>query len=479
MRKIASLCLAAGLLQSTAFAEEPARTTPLPRPVAGAESLPDQSVLKPNTAITGPTLKFDWPALQIGAGTYEEGPTGVTMFVFPEGANAVVDVRGGAPGTVNTDLLRLGYSAKSVAAIVLAGGSAYGEEAIAGVQTGFKDMVGRGHTGIVPGAIINDLAHLRLNWYYPDRKLARAILQNLRPGVFPLGSQGAGRMAQNGLYYGCRNHSGQGGAFRQIGDVKIAVFTVVNALGAIVDRNGRLVRCHRDPSWPADESAADLINRIANRTLIAANDAAPDPAIEAKRAGTTRATTISLIVTNRKMSVDDLQRFAVQVHTSMARGIWPFSTGGDGDTLFAASTQEVEVSEEKFRTLDMDVIAGELMWDAILASVPPEDPAIPGGAAASVPVGQLTRFVGRYDFGAASPIDIKLEDGALAIGSETLAYADIPKGKTAKLVAIAADDFYVPGRYRTRIKFTVDKGGRVVGAVIDPGLWGQRGVKLQ
>src|ERR1700743_1968311 len=47
---------------------------------------------------------------------------------------------------------------------------------------------------------------------------------------------------------------------------------------------------------------------------------------------------------------------------------------------------------------------------------------------------------------AVAPIDIKLEDGALAIGSETLAYADIPKGKSAMLVAIAADDFYVPGR---------------------------------
>jgi L-aminopeptidase/D-esterase-like protein len=479
MRKMARLCLVATLLQGAAVAETPTtEVAPSLQPVAGAQPLPDQSQLKPNTAITGPTLKFDWPALYIGAGTYEEGPTGVTVFAFPQGANAVVDVRGGAPGTVNTDLLRLGYSAKSVGAIVLSGGSAYGEEAIVGIQTGFKDLRGRGHTGIVPGAIVNDLAHLRLNWYYPDRRLAREVLKNLRPGVFPLGAQGAGRMAQNGLYYGCRNHSGQGGAFRQIGDVKIAVFTVVNALGAVVDRQGKLVRCHRDASWPADESAADLIKRIANRTVVAVNDI-PDPAIEAKRAGTTRATTISLIVTNRKMSVDDLQRFAVQVHTSMARGIWPFSSGGDGDTLFAASTQEVEVPEEKLRTLDMDVIAGEMMWDAILASVPPEDAAIPAEAAATVPVGQLARLVGRYDFGAASPIDIKLDNGALTIGAETLAYADIPKGKSAKLVAIAADDFYVPGRYRTRIKFTADKHGQVVGAVIDPGLWGQRGVKLK
>jgi hypothetical protein len=162
----------------------------------------------------------------------------------------------------------------------------------------------------------------------------------------------------------------------------------------------------------------------------------------------------------------------------MARGIWPFSSGGDGDTLFAVSTQEVDVPEEKLKTLDLDVTAGEMMWDALLASVPPAEPATPAEGPA-VLVERLRKFVGRYDFGAASPIEISLDGNALAIGAKKLAYADIPRGKTARLVPAANDEFFTTGRYKTRIKFTTDRRGDVVGAVIDPGLWAQRGVKLQ
>jgi 6-aminohexanoate-oligomer endohydrolase len=70
----------------------------------------DQSSLVANTAIDGPALTFDWPAIEVGVGSYEEGPTGVTVIRFPRRASLAVDVRGGGPGTVNTDLLRLGYS---------------------------------------------------------------------------------------------------------------------------------------------------------------------------------------------------------------------------------------------------------------------------------------------------------------------------------------------------------------------------------
>jgi L-aminopeptidase/D-esterase-like protein len=54
-------------------------------------------------------LTFDWPAIEVGIGSYEEGFTGLTIIRFPKRATVVVDSRGGAPGTVNTDALRLGY----------------------------------------------------------------------------------------------------------------------------------------------------------------------------------------------------------------------------------------------------------------------------------------------------------------------------------------------------------------------------------
>jgi L-aminopeptidase/D-esterase-like protein len=160
-----------------------------------------------------------------------------------------VDVRGGAAGTVNTDMLRLGYGRPFTDAVVFSGGSAYGEETITAVATGLKDDGIRSgdflEVAAVPGAIIYDFGGRRFNEVYPDKRLAQAALHALRPGVFPLGAQGAGRMAMQGSYFGCNAHSGQGGAFRRIGATKIAAFTVVNAAGAVTDRNGQLVACNR------------------------------------------------------------------------------------------------------------------------------------------------------------------------------------------------------------------------------------------
>ena len=122
----------------------------------------DQGVLEANTKINGLTLSFDWPAVQIGAGSYEEGPTGLTIIHFKNRASVAVDVRGGAPGTVNTDGLRNGYGASFTDAIVLTGGSANGEEAITAVATGLKDLGLRAgdwySVAFAPGAVIYDFA---------------------------------------------------------------------------------------------------------------------------------------------------------------------------------------------------------------------------------------------------------------------------------------------------------------------------------
>lgn len=184
-----------------------------------------QDGLVPDTGVSGPALTFNWPTIEVGIGSYEEGPTGLTVIRFPRRASVVVDSRGGAPGTVNTDALRLGYSSPAVDAIVFSGGSAYGEETVTAVATGLKDMGIRSgdwrNLAFATGAIIYDFGSRRLNEVYPDKRLAQAALQTVRPGVFPLGAQGAGRMAMQGGIFGCDAHSGQGGAFRQVGAVKI------------------------------------------------------------------------------------------------------------------------------------------------------------------------------------------------------------------------------------------------------------------
>jgi L-aminopeptidase/D-esterase-like protein len=357
----------------------------------------DQSVLEANTKINGPTLSFDWPAIQIGVGSYEEGPTGLTIIHFTNRASVAVDVRGGAPGTVNTDGLRNGYGAAFTDAIVFAGGSAYGEEAITAVATGLKDLGLRAgdwnSVAFTPGAIIYDFGGRRFNEIYPDKRLAHAALRALRPGIFPLGAQGAGRMAMQGSYFGCLAHSGQGGAYRQVGATKIAAFVVVNAFGAVVDREGRLVSCNRAKWWGNLTKISELLGHLP--ASLKADWAAP-ASEQRTEAGTTRNTTVSLVVTNQKLVPWELQRLAVQVHTSMSRSIQPFSTQQDGDTLFAVSTQEIE--NKDLGSVTMGAIASEIMWDAILASVPEQKAFVPSPTPPNVGAATLALYAGRYDF---------------------------------------------------------------------------------
>jgi hypothetical protein len=92
----------------------------------------------PHVSYDGPALTFDFPGIMIGAAEYEEGPTGTTVLYFPKPVVAAVDVRGGAPGTVNTDVLRLAYDQPTLNAIVLSGGSSYGLSAATGVANAQK-----------------------------------------------------------------------------------------------------------------------------------------------------------------------------------------------------------------------------------------------------------------------------------------------------------------------------------------------------
>jgi L-aminopeptidase/D-esterase-like protein len=222
-----------------------AQSTSIPTDPAKAQ--PAQSPPVPHVSFDGPALTFDFPEVQVGVVEYEEGPTGATVLLFPKPVMAAVDVRGGAPGTVDTDYLRLAYDGPSVNAITLAGGSAYGESVATGVENALKERIADpGGWDNIPGtsgAIIFGLGDRRYNAVTPDEMLARAALSAVRSGWVPLGARGAGRFAMQGGYFDDRQHSGQGAAFRQSGETKVLVVTVVNASGSIVDRNGRVLRC--------------------------------------------------------------------------------------------------------------------------------------------------------------------------------------------------------------------------------------------
>jgi L-aminopeptidase/D-esterase-like protein len=429
----------------------------------------DQASLSPVLNAGEKTLRFDWPAIEVGTGEYEEGPTGVTVFRFPKRAVGAVDVRGGGPGTVNTDYLRLGYEEHELDAVVFSGGSWYGLESTTAVATALKDDGVRNgdwsNLALSVGAIIYDLGDRRLNEIYPDKRLAQAALHAARTGVFPLGAQGAGRFAKTGGLFGCNAYSGQGGAFRQIGDLKIAAFVVVNALGAVTARDGRVAACFPDAQWPKDLRTTDLLSNFPA-------SGKPGSTLSAPLKGDRRNTTVSLIVVNRTLSPSQLQRLATHVHSSMSRAIQPFATEFDGDVLYAVSTGEIDENAQHpgMPNVELDVTAAELMWDAILASVPIQ-PAVPTAVPARTALIDAQRFVGTYSFSPFVSVKVSQSGGKLfaqAVG-ERAAYS-IGKGAPTELHALSPTAFSVPGRYPTVLDFAAPDT-----LVINPGHWQQVG----
>jgi L-aminopeptidase/D-esterase-like protein len=436
------------------------------------DSIPnDQSSLQPIVNTGGMELNFDWPMVSTGTAEYKEGPTGVTVFRFGRKVTAAYDVRG-EPGTANTDYLRLGRDKPSVDAVVLSGGSLYGIESTTAVATAMKDDQLRTGTwndiAFTTGAIIYDLGDRRLNEVYPDKRLAQAAFRAAKPGVFRVGSAGGGRMAVTGHFFGGDAHSGQGGAYYEKGNLKIACFTVVNALGVVTDREGRMKSGYRDPAWPTNlVTVADLLNAVREKGPAGPAETKPS-----------QNTTISLVVVNQKLSFADLQRLAIQVHTSMARGLQPYATEWDGDVLFAVSTGEVDLpQDEKDRTMSIALIpaiASEVMWDAILSSVP-EQPQQPQPVTVTKPLPE--KYAGKYKFSRFVTVEITAKDGKLfaqATG-ERDAYA-IGRDKPVELVPVSAalDKFTVTPAPRLPLVLDFSSGT----LVINPGQWAQNGTKL-
>lgn len=421
------------------------------------------------------TLRFDWSALEIGSATYEEGPTGVTVFHFPGRVMVAVDVRGADPGTVNTDLIRTDNPSREVDTIVFSGGSLLGLEAIAGSATALKDSGERSGDDmpISAGAVMYDLHYHRLNDIYPDKALAAAALKARQPGVFPLGAEGAGRMVMQGLFYDCGTHSGQGAAFRQIGDLKIAAFVAVNALGTIVDRQGKVVKCPSNPKWKPGVSISELMRTVGPDV---GTDPAPPPPDGSK---VDENTTISLVVVNRKMTPWELQRMAIEVHTSMARAIQPFSTVDDGDTIFVATTEEVGPTAGGLSRGALNLTASDMMWDAILSSVPDEpQPIFNTPPAVTVSPKSLAKLAGHYKFSHDQLIDIREENGVLMVRNTGPGFFDLLHNYWVPLTPSSDKEFYVKSQFHTRISFVLSSDGEVTGAIVNPGRWGLKGQKL-
>lgn len=431
---------------------------------AQAEVNPQADLTMTINAPAERTLRFDWPILRVGTGEYPAGPTGVTVFHFDKKVSVAVDSRGGGPGTVNAPYMELGYDMSELDSVVFAGGSWYGLEATTAVASALKDDGLRDGDAFseVPniamsvGSIIFDFGGRRLNEIYPDKRLAQAAFRAAKTGEFPLGAHGAGRSTITGGLFGCHAHSGQGGAYGQYGDVKIAVFTVVNALGVVNDREGNVVACYGDKDWPEKLKTKDLLHKWVSGQW-------PENDFAKKN------TTISLVVTNQALDPAELKRLAVQVHTSMGRALQPFGTIYDGDVLYAVSTQELEKSD--MAPVNLGVTASELMWDAILSAVP-EQPKRQAKSGEAIPASLRKHIQGEYQFGEGYRLKIWQKGERLfAKASADKSIYAFDNDKDTELFMTSNGRLTVPGRYPLVLAFENEQ------LIINPGRWQQVAAK--
>ena len=271
----------------------------------------------------------DVPGIQVGHYTDPVAVTGCTVVLCPEGAVGGVDVRGAAPGTRETDLLRPLNLVQQAHAVVLSGGSAYGLAAADGVMTFLEERgigypVGVGVVPIVASAILFDLAigDPTVRPRPENGYQACASADSTAPAQ---GSVGAGTGATVGKALGPDRaiKGGLGCSSRRVGDYVVGALVAVNALGSIVDADtGRLVAGPRDTDGLGFLDSVDLLESAA----------AP------VEASALRNTTLAVVATDAPLTKEQANKVAQMAHDGLAMAIRPAHTMYDGDVVFALST---------------------------------------------------------------------------------------------------------------------------------------------
>jgi putative pantetheine hydrolase len=271
-------------------------------------------------------------AERVGAGWL----TGVTVVVPPRGTIGAVDVRGGGPGTRETDALAPGTLLDDVHAVTLAGGSAYGLAAAGGVQRWCEEE-GRGFqpapgviVPIVPAAVVYDLGRGGDARLRPDAELGYEAARAATAGAVRTGCVGAGTGAAFSLP-GLKGGVGTA-SIRLGGGVVVAALVVANAYGSpCAPGGGALLGAH-------------LVTEEALRPRPPV-EAPPSPGEPGRpEAGAGFHTTLAVVATNARLNHAQLTRMASTGHDGLARAVRPVHTLLDGDTVFALATGELEVA---------------------------------------------------------------------------------------------------------------------------------------
>ncbi|GGL93546.1 P1 family peptidase [Nakamurella endophytica] len=384
-------------------------TVPAGPPVAG-----------PRNALT------DVAGLRVGHHERSDGGylTGTTVVLAPPGGMvAGVDVRGGAPGTRETDLLHPTASLQRVHAVTLTGGSAFGLAAAGGVAlaleergVGFDvgpglDAAGADPAGgpavppvvpIVPAAVLFDLGRGGVFRARPDEAFGRAAVEDaLRADADRMTRSGLVGAGTGALTCGIKGGLGMASAVLG-GTVTVAAMVVANAVGSPLDpRTGELLGARwllpgdaPDLRSPDPDDARTLAELVATRdpflTVPSRSQGIEeaeesDDAVSVGPAGTSdgatsiRATTLVVVATDATLSKSQCTKLAGTAHDGLARALNPVHTAYDGDTVFGVSTAQGPVPDEiglhRILTVSADVVTRALVR-ALLAA---RSVATPGG----------------------------------------------------------------------------------------------------
>ncbi|MDY6796290.1 MAG: P1 family peptidase [Actinomycetota bacterium] len=299
-------------------------------------------------------MSFTIDGLRVGHAEDRVGLTGCTVLIMPPGTKGGGSVRGGAPGSRETDLLDPKNLVEEVNAFVLSGGSAFGLAAADGVvryleehDMGFE--TGAARIPIVPAAVIFDLgvgsADVR-----PDAGMGYKACVDAGGEIMRQGNVGAGMGATLGMVMGPSNctKSGLGTAcFEGDGGLKLFALAVVNAFGDVIDERGEIIAGARDSQGGFLDTEAFLESTMKGGSFAPMSN-----------------TTIGAIVTNARLSKTDVNWVASVGHNGLARAIRPSHTKLDGDAIFAAATGKVEASPDL-----VGIVGTRIMAEAIRAAV--------------------------------------------------------------------------------------------------------------
>jgi len=272
----------------------------------------------------------DVPGLKVGHFTHTERPTGCTVVLAEAGATAGADVRGGAPGTRDIELLRPEMSVQQIHAVVLAGGSAFGLATADGVMRYLEERkigfpIGGGVVPIVPTAILFDLG-VGGATPRPDAAAGYSAAKAAVSDPVAQGNVGAGAGATVGKMFG-RTRAMKGGlgsaSLRLPGGLVIGAMAAVNCVGDVVDPDtGELLAGART------EDGKSLLDSVAELRRGVTVDAAERG----------ENTTLGIVAANVEWTKAEATKVAQMAHDGLARAIRPAHMPMDGDTVFALGT---------------------------------------------------------------------------------------------------------------------------------------------